>query len=110
MRKTVSHVLRITFYALRITTMSDSQPDEFSVAEVLVLLAQGELEVQGMLPWSSNYTLLTTVRNNGTQGLAVYKPRRGERPLWDFPRGTLCQREVAAYLLSESLGWQLVPP
>lgn len=90
--------------------MSDSQSDELSVAEVLRLLAQGELEVQGMLPWSSNYTLLTTVCNNGMQGLAVYKPRRGERPLWDFPRGTLCQREVAAYLLSEALGWGLVPP
>jgi uncharacterized repeat protein (TIGR03843 family) len=90
--------------------MDDSQSTELNVSDVLVLLAQGELEIQGMLPWSSNYTLLTTVRNNGTQGLAVYKPRRGERPLWDFPRGTLCQREVAAYLLSEALGWSLVPP
>jgi uncharacterized repeat protein (TIGR03843 family) len=90
--------------------MDDSQLDEFSVAEVLVLLAQGELEVQGMLPWSSNYTLLTSVSCNGLQGLAVYKPRRGERPLWDFPRGTLCQREVAAYVLSDALGWALVPP
>lgn len=90
--------------------MNDPQPTELSVASVLELLAQGELNVQGMLPWSSNYTLLTTVQNNGLQGLAVYKPRRGERPLWDFPRGTLCQREVAAYLLSESLGWSLVPP
>jgi uncharacterized repeat protein (TIGR03843 family) len=90
--------------------MDDSQSTELSVSDVLVLLSQGELEIQGMLPWSSNYTLLTTVRNNGTQGLAVYKPRRGERPLWDFPRGTLCQREVAAYLLSEALGWSLVPP
>jgi uncharacterized repeat protein (TIGR03843 family) len=90
--------------------MSDSQSDELSVAEVLRLLAQGQLEIQGMLPWSSNYTLLTTVCSNDMQGLAVYKPRRGERPLWDFPRGTLCQREVAAYLLSEALGWGLVPP
>jgi uncharacterized repeat protein (TIGR03843 family) len=90
--------------------MDDAQPTELSITDILTLLAQGELEIQGMLPWSSNYTLLATVRNNGTQGLAVYKPRRGERPLWDFPRGTLCQREVAAYLLSELLGWQLVPP
>jgi uncharacterized repeat protein (TIGR03843 family) len=87
-----------------------SQPNELDVADVLALLAQGEIEVQGMLPWSSNYTLLTTVRSNGLTGLAVYKPRRGERPLWDFPRGTLCQREVAAYVLSEALGWSLVPP
>src|SRR5215510_833156 len=90
--------------------MDDPQTTELTIARVLELLAQGDLDVQGMLPWSSNYTLLVTVRNNGLQGLAVYKPRRGERPLWDFPRGTLCQREVAAYLLSEALGWSLVPP
>jgi uncharacterized repeat protein (TIGR03843 family) len=90
--------------------MSESQPTELDVADVLTLLAKGELDVQGMLPWSSNYTLLATVRCDGLQGLAVYKPRRGERPLWDFPRGTLCQREVAAYVLSAALGWTLVPP
>jgi uncharacterized repeat protein (TIGR03843 family) len=90
--------------------MTNSQPNELDVADVLALLAQGDMDVQGMLPWSSNYTLLTTVSCNGLQGLAVYKPRRGERPLWDFPRGTLCQREVAAYVLSEALGWALVPP
>src|SRR5215510_11763337 len=90
--------------------MDNSQPTELSIADVLALLANGDMDVQGMLPWSSNYTLLATVSCNGMQGLAVYKPRRGERPLWDFPRGTLCQREVAAYLLSEMLGWGLVPP
>ncbi|HEU4327259.1 MAG TPA: SCO1664 family protein [Roseiflexaceae bacterium] len=81
-----------------------------SVAQVLSLLADGTIDVQGMLPWSSNYTLLVTVSEGGRQGLAVYKPRRGERPLWDFPRGTLCQREAAAYLLNATLGWSLVPP
>lgn len=90
--------------------MSDSDSSELNVAAVLALLAQGELDVQGVLPWSSNYTLLTSVRGEGLQGLAVYKPQRGERPLWDFTRGTLCQREVAAYLLSAALGWNLVPP
>src|SRR5438045_7816138 len=90
--------------------MTDSQSTERDLADVLMLLANGDLDVQGMLPWSSNYTLLTTVSCNGLQGLAVYKPRRGERPLWDFPRGTLCQREVAAYVLSDALGWALVPP
>src|SRR5918999_1594096 len=90
--------------------MDDPESIELSVADVLTLLAKGDLDVQGMLPWSSNYTLLATIRNDGLQGLAVYKPRRGERPLWDFPRGTLCQREVAAYLISEALGWGLVPP
>ena len=83
---------------------------ELSVGDVLALLAKGEIEVQGMMPWSTNYTLLVTVRDGDLQGLAVYKPRRGERPLWDFPRGTLCQREFAAFLLSEALGWSLVPP
>ncbi len=83
---------------------------ELSVGDVLALLAKGEMEVQGMMPWSTNYTLLVTVRDGDLQGLAVYKPRRGERPLWDFPRGTLCQREFAAFLLSEALGWSLVPP
>ncbi len=84
--------------------------NELSVGEVLALLAKGEMNVQGMMPWSSNYTLLVTVRDGDLEGLAVYKPRRGERPLWDFPRGTLCQREFAAFLLSEALGWSLVPP
>jgi uncharacterized repeat protein (TIGR03843 family) len=84
--------------------------DELSIGEVLALLAKGEMNVQGMMPWSSNYTLLVTVRDGDLEGLAVYKPRRGERPLWDFPRGTLCQREFAAFLLSEALGWSLVPP
>lgn len=90
--------------------MESDQSTRLGIADILSLLANGELEVQGLLPWSSNYTLLTIVRCNDLQGLAVYKPRRGERPLWDFPRGTLCQREVAAYFLSELLGWQLVPP
>jgi uncharacterized repeat protein (TIGR03843 family) len=50
------------------------------------------------------------VKHEDAVGLAVYKPRRGERPLWDFPDGTLCQREVAAFLVSEALGWHIVPP
>ena len=52
---------------------------ELSVGDVLALLAKGEMEVQGMMPWSSNYTLLVTVRDGDLQGLAVYKPRRGEQ-------------------------------
>jgi hypothetical protein len=83
---------------------------EVNVADILELLSRGDMEVQGMLPWGSNYTLLATLHCGNLAGMAVYKPRRGERPLWDFPRGTLCQREVAAYLLSELLGWAFVPP
>ncbi len=78
--------------------------------EVLELLTHGELEIEGLLPWSSNYTFLATVRHGGRAVLAVYKPRSGERPLWDFPHGTLCLREVATFVVSEALGWSLVPP
>jgi uncharacterized repeat protein (TIGR03843 family) len=60
------------------------------------------------MPWSSNGTFLAEVELDGVSLPAVYKPHRGERPLWDFPDG-LYQREVAAYELSEALGWQLVP-
>ena len=74
------------------------------------LLAEGELELLGRIPWASNATLLAKVTHQGLEGLAVYKPARGERPLWDFPAGTLYRREVAAYLVSERLGWRLVPP
>ena len=80
------------------------------VASVLEALALGELSVEAAMPYSSNYTLLTRVQHHDLQLFAIYKPRRGERPLWDFPRGTLYRREVAAYLLSESLEFGLVPP
>jgi uncharacterized repeat protein (TIGR03843 family) len=72
------------------------------------VLELGEIEIEGRMPWSSNGTFLCTV-THGEQWLrAIYKPRRGERPLWDFPRG-LDRREVAAHELSEALGWGLVP-
>ncbi|MBU6333239.1 MAG: SCO1664 family protein [Chloroflexi bacterium] len=81
-----------------------------SVGEILALLANGELAVQGMLPWSSNYALLVQVSADERSMPAVYKPQLGEAPLWDFPDGTLCRREFAAFLLSDDLGWMLVPP
>jgi uncharacterized repeat protein (TIGR03843 family) len=81
-----------------------------SVDRIITLMVQGEMEALGLLPWSSNYTFLTTVRDASRQCLAVYKPQRGERPLWDFPHGTLCLREVAAYLVSQALGWAFIPP
>lgn len=81
-----------------------------SVERVIQLLSTGEMEVQGLMPDSSNYTFLTRINDDELSGMAIYKPRRGERPLWDFPRGTLCQREAAAYLVSEALGWNVVPP
>jgi len=60
------------------------------------------------MPWSSNATFLAELALEGTTTLAVYKPERGERPLWDFPRG-LYKRELAAWHLSEAFGWGLVP-
>jgi uncharacterized repeat protein (TIGR03843 family) len=72
------------------------------------LLARGEITPRGRLPGSSNVTLLCEVRLDGQRGLAVYKPARGERPLWDFPPG-LFKREIAAWEFSEALGWGLVP-
>ena len=72
-------------------------------------LGSGALEVLGLLPNASNHTFLVRARAGGEQMLAVYKPRRGEAPLWDFPEGTLCAREVAAYVVSRTLGWPNVP-
>jgi len=69
----------------------------------------GEIEVEGRMPWSSNATFLVHVTCDEEQALAIYKPMRGERPLWDFEPG-LHRREVAAYHLSEALGLDLVPP
>jgi uncharacterized repeat protein (TIGR03843 family) len=76
----------------------------------LRILAEGKLDVVGCFTWSSNYTFLTQVSCEGKQIQAVYKPSQGERPLWDFPPGTLAAREVAAYLTSRALNWNLVPP
>src|SRR5207245_6288089 len=77
---------------------------------VLELLARGEIMPLGLMPNASNYTFLTEVAGADRTVLAVYKPRDGETPLWDFPEGTLCRREVAAYVLSRSLGWPAIPP
>jgi hypothetical protein len=74
------------------------------------VLSAGPLEVLGLLPNASNGTFLARATLDGEEELAVYKPRRGEAPLWDFPDGTLCAREVAAYLVARALGWPNVPP
>lgn len=73
------------------------------------ILGTGELEVLGLLPNASNHTFLARAKSADEELLAVYKPRRGEAPLWDFPEGTLCAREVAAYVVSRALGWPNVP-
>jgi hypothetical protein len=71
--------------------------------------ATGELEVLGLLPNASNHTFLVRARGDDEATLAVYKPRRGETPLWDFPEGTLCAREVATYVVARTLDWPNVP-
>jgi uncharacterized repeat protein (TIGR03843 family) len=76
----------------------------------LQVLEKGKLVIQGEFLWGSNYTYLAEVELDGTALQAVYKPTRGERPLWDFPASTLALREVAAYVVSEMLAWRLVPP
>jgi hypothetical protein len=77
---------------------------------VVNALQNGEITVKGEFVWGSNYTFLAEVSQNGDKILCVYKPSRGERPLWDFPASSLARREAAAYLVSEALGWELVPP
>ncbi|MFJ7770317.1 SCO1664 family protein [Streptomyces sp. NPDC097107] len=74
------------------------------------LLARGELTVRGRIRDASNAALYCTVTHEGREAACIYKPVAGERPLWDFPDGSLAQREVAAYEVSEATGWGLVPP
>jgi len=73
-------------------------------------LLAGDLELEGRILPASNATFLGAVVSGATRVRCVYKPVAGERPLWDFPDGTLAQREVAAFLVSEALGWGVVPP
>jgi uncharacterized repeat protein (TIGR03843 family) len=90
-----------------------------SLDEIVQLLSKGDMEAMSLLPWSSNYTFLVKLASEVAghadkpkvvEIMGVYKPRRGESPLWDFPEGTLCLRELAAYLVNNSLGWDLIPP
>ena len=89
----------------------DSASRGLTPTEIVTILERGRIDEEvGLLRWSSNYTFLVTICDADTEFSAVYKPRRGERPLWDFPDGTLCLRERAAWLTSEALDWELVPP
>ena len=72
---------------------------ELTPEELRAALEGAELEVVGRMRYSSNATFLVEAKVDGVELAAIYKPRRGERPLWDFTQGTLCQREVAAYLV-----------
>jgi hypothetical protein len=83
---------------------------ELPVDDALALLTDGALEIEGRLVDASNATLYCSVALDGIDAACVYKPVRGERPLWDFPDGTLAGREVAAYEVSAASGWLIVPP
>jgi hypothetical protein len=74
------------------------------------LLCDGRVVSYELIPWGSNYTFLAALSHGEEpEAFAVYKPRRGEAPLWDFPDGTLYKRERAAYLVSSALGWDFIP-
>ncbi len=85
---------------------SDVAPDD---PATIPLLTNGEIELIGRMPWSSNRTFLVHVRDGEHHTQAVYKPEAGERPLWDFPAG-LWRREVGTYVLAKQLGWPIIPP
>src|SRR5512142_3533415 len=80
-----------------------------SSLDLQTTLQNGDLELKGQFMFGSNYTFLVTVHYMGRELPAVYKPCRGEQPLWDFPDNTLARREVAAYLVSEALGFDFIP-
>lgn len=77
--------------------------------QLLEGLSSAPFEVSGQFVYGSNYTFLVEIEWADQRIEAVYKPTEGERPLWDFPHGTLAQREVAAYELCRALGWDYVP-
>jgi uncharacterized repeat protein (TIGR03843 family) len=79
-------------------------------AEARLLLLDGEIDLEGRMLDASNVTLVGWVRTDELEAECVYKPVAGERPLWDFPDGTLAGREIAAALVSEATGWRVVPP
>ncbi len=79
-------------------------------AAAMRLLRGGRLEVAGRLVEATNMTLYCTISQGDQVAACVYKPVKGERPLWDFPDGTLANREVAAYEVAVATGWRLVPP
>ena len=83
-----------------------SLPDD----PILYILKESKVDLQGEFIWGSNYTFLVQLDFGDEKYKAVYKPARGERPLWDFPAASLGKREVAAYIVSAALGWDLVPP
>lgn len=92
-------------------TDETAQSQPITIDTVLEILEQGDITHEhGLIRWSSNRTLLLSITHNDITIEAIYKPRLGERPLWDFPDGTLANRERASFLTSEVLEWHIVPP
>lgn len=89
------------------TPFRDRGPVTAELAEEV--LGGGDIELLGRMPWSSNMTFLADVCLGDQLLQGIYKPHKGERPLWDFPSG-LYKREVAAYRLAKALGWEIIPP
>ncbi len=83
-----------------------------SETEVLAVLERGTFGGLKLVPWGSNYTFIAPICDtlDGQEYAVIYKPERGEAPLWDFPNGTLYKREYCAYLLSRAIGWNFIPP
>ena len=88
----------------------DAADDPLDDATIEQVLSSGRVQVQGRLAAASNATFLATAELDGLTCACVYKPVRGERPLWDFPDGTLAAREVATYEVARMLAWDVLPP
>ena len=84
--------------------------DVAAIIQACNLLEQAEVKSCDLLFSGSNYVFISTMVKDGTEIKVIYKPRRGETPLWDFPDGTLYKREYAAFLVSQALEWYLIPP
>ncbi|CAN5637641.1 SCO1664 family protein [soil metagenome] len=88
----------------------DTTPAPLGEVEALEFMENAEITAASLIPWGSNYSFAVAMAGSGVTHLAVYKPRAGEAPLYDFRPGTLYKREIAAYRLSRWLGWHIVPP
>jgi len=109
-RRTEGHFVRNAASQWIPRAISAPRRMDISTNQALTILQQGEVTLKGEFLWGSNYTFLVQVTHEGQKVSGVYKPIKGERPLWDFPASSLARREVAAFLVSEALGWELVPP
>jgi hypothetical protein len=99
------------FLELRDESGGEETPAPLSEPDAVALLESAEFSASRLIPWGSNYSFAVALESiDGCAVLAIYKPRAGEAPLYDFPDGTLYQREYAAYLFSRWAGWNLVPP